>query len=55
MLTGLRLSFISLLPFLWIGVISATFKHDGNVNDSIGPFIRELKYSANISAFSFMI
>ena len=54
-MTSLNFSFISFLPFWWFGVISATFKNDGNVNNFFEPFILEHKYSANIPAFSFMI
>ena len=55
MLTGLQSTYIYYLPFYNYSVISATFKHDGNIDDFIEPFKLEHKYYANISAFSFTI
>ena len=51
----LTLHFLIFLPFLSIGVKSASFKQDGNINDFIKPLIKEHKTFPNISEFSLMI
>ena len=54
-LTGLKFSFISFLPFLRKGVTSANFKEEGKLVDLIALFMLVHKKSANISVFSLII
>ena len=54
-LTALKFSFISFLPFLCTGVTSAKFKEEGKLEDLIALFILVHEKSANISIFSSVI
>ena len=54
-LTVLKFSLISFLPFLFKGVTSANFKEEGKLADLIAPFMLVYKISANISIFSLII
>ena len=50
-LTGLKFSFISFLPFLCMVVTSGNFKEEGKLEDLIALFMLVHKKSANISIF----
>ena len=54
-LTVLKFSLISFLPFLFKGVTSANFKEEGKLANLIAPFMLVYKISANISIFSLII
>ena len=54
-LTGLKFSFISFLPFLCMGVTPANFKEEGKLKDLIALFMLVHKMSANISIFALII
>ena len=54
-LTGLKFSFISFLPFLCMGVTPANFKEEGKLKDLIALFMLVHKKSANISIFALII
>ena len=54
-LTALKFSFISFLPFLCTGVTSANFKEEGQLEDLIALFMPVPKKSENISLFSLII